>query len=105
MPKAVELNIRGIKCDHCDYQEPNVKFEDYEKWLNKPCPKCGENLLTEADLNSVKMMVQLANVANEMFPSGFDGDDNKVPEFEKKIKASVEMDGSGKMDIKIDDAE
>jgi hypothetical protein len=100
--KAVELNIKGIKCDHCDYKEPNVKFEEYEQFLNKPCPKCGENLLTEADLNSVKMMIQLTDVANEMFPSGFDGDDSKVPEFDKKIKAAVEMDGTGKMNIKVE---
>lgn len=102
MPKAVELNIKGIKCDHCDYQEPNVKFEDYEKWLNKPCPKCGANLLTEADLNSLKMLIQLTNAANELFPSGFDGNDSKTPELDKKVKGIVEMNGTGKMNIKIE---
>jgi hypothetical protein len=101
MPKAVELNIKGIKCDHCDYKELNVKFEDYDKWLNKPCPTCGENLLTEADLNSLKVMIQLANVANEMFPGGFDGDNSKASKFEKKIKGVVEMNGTGRMNIKI----
>lgn len=94
MAKAIELNIMGIKCDHCDYKEPDVKFVDYEKWLNKPCPKCGENLLTEADLNSLKALIQISDVANQLFPDGFDGD-------KRKAKMFIEMNGTGKMDLKL----
>ena len=42
------IGISGIKCDRdsCGYRDDSVKFKDYKKWVNKPCPKCGMNLLT-----------------------------------------------------------
>ena len=45
-PRAI---IQGIKCDNekCDYADPTVQYEEYPNWINKPCPACGENLLTE----------------------------------------------------------
>lgn len=48
-----KISIRGIKCDSCDFQDQTVKFENYKEWLNKPCPKCGDNLLTEKDYEMV----------------------------------------------------
>jgi hypothetical protein len=47
----MELEIGGIKCDtpHCNYRDDSVKFEEYPKWINKPCPLCSKNLLTQAD--------------------------------------------------------
>ena len=59
MAKAAELIVKGIKCDNpkCDFVDMSVKFEDYKDWVNKPCPKCGANLLTEIDfLNTAIMM-------------------------------------------------
>lgn len=53
-----QISHSGIKCDNekCDYRDDDVKYEDYENWLNKLCPKCGENLLTQEDLeNSVRL--------------------------------------------------
>jgi ssDNA-binding Zn-finger/Zn-ribbon topoisomerase 1 len=98
MPKAVKLNIKGIKCDHCNYQEPDVEFKDYDKWLNKPCPKCGENLLTKADLESLKMLVQATNAVNKLFTDGSNEDQNSSQE---QIKVPVEMNGTGKINIKF----
>jgi hypothetical protein len=48
--------ITGIKCDNpkCDFVDKSVTSDDYELWLNKPCPKCGENLLTEDDFMLAK---------------------------------------------------
>jgi hypothetical protein len=45
------IRVGGIKCDNinCDYRNDTIPFSDYAKWVNKPCPKCGENLLTERD--------------------------------------------------------
>ena len=52
----VEVQIGGIKCDNtkCDYEDMSIKYSDYEAWLNKPCPKCGDNLLTEKDYEFTK---------------------------------------------------
>ncbi|MDY0394768.1 hypothetical protein ACFSMW_06710 [Virgibacillus halophilus] len=105
MAKAMELNIKGIKCDNCDYKNMGVKFEEYDQWLNKPCPKCGANLLTQEDVDSMDMLIQIAEMTNEIFPDGFDGDDSKGEEFNKRIKGVVNMDGSGKVDISLSDAD
>lgn len=96
MKDALELNIHGIKCDNpdCDYNDMTVRVENYDKWLNKPCPKCGENLLTEKDYESVKVIMSLTENINNIFP--------KRKEEEQIYKASIDMDGSGKMEMKID---
>ena len=45
------FKISGIKCDtpHCNYREKDVKFENFPKWINKRCPVCGRNLLTQSE--------------------------------------------------------
>ena len=68
MKKNIEYSVRGIKCDNpeCDYVDENVSYLDYPSWVNKPCPKCGENLLTEEDYLKVKSMVDLMDTLNLM---------------------------------------
>ena len=70
----VELNISGLKCDNpnCDYNDPSVPFSDYEKSVNKPCPKCGDNLLTQDDYNQTLQMVQAVELLNKMTPEEID---------------------------------
>lgn len=95
MKQAVELNIKGIKCDNpnCDYRNDKVEFKDYEKWLNKPCPKCGANLLTKEDLEMTKALINVANIANKVLP--------KQNNEEERIKAIIEMNGTGRADFKL----
>ena len=47
----MRLEIKGIKCDtrHCNYASWEVPFEDYPNWINKRCPVCGSNLLTQSE--------------------------------------------------------
>lgn len=59
---GIEHQISGIQCDNedCDFVDDTASFEEYEKWLNKPCPKCGYNLLTlENLLEILETSVQL----------------------------------------------
>ena len=44
----MDFNISGLKCDNpsCDYSNPDIPFEQYEQFINCPCPKCGQSLLT-----------------------------------------------------------
>lgn len=93
MKSPVELNIYGIKCDACDYYDMSVKVDEYPKWINKPCPKCGENLLTEADYNNVKMLMEITKIVNKVTPSNESN--------EKPITMSVNMNGTGNMDFEI----
>ena len=55
------LQIGGIKCDnpHCNYKDMSVKYEEYPDYLNKPCPICGWNLLTQQDYDIVQRIVKL----------------------------------------------
>lgn len=54
------IEISGIKCDthHCNYEDRDVKFKDYEKWLNKPCPVCGRNLLTQSEYDKCLLLIK-----------------------------------------------
>lgn len=93
MDKALTLDIHGIKCDNkdCNYKDMSVKMEDYDKWLNKPCPECGQNLLTQEDYDISNEFVKLTNMINKIFP----GPINDEPLF----KTEIEMNGSGKFKL------
>ena len=92
----MEINIGGIQCDakDCTYEDDSVKVENYESYLNKPCPNCGANLLTQADLDTVNILMEVTN-------------DPVIEAMEKMFKAlgdeevTVEcrMNGTGKLTI------
>lgn len=96
MKDAVELSIKGIKCDNpkCDFKDDNVEFKDYAKWLNKPCPKCGKNLLTQTDYDNTKAILEIVKITNTMFPKRKDDDEI--------VTGKIEINGTGKMDFTID---
>lgn len=68
--KNVELNIYGLKCDNasCDYEDMSVPREDYEQSIGKPCPKCGESLLTQEDYDKVLLMEESVRITNLFSP-------------------------------------
>ena len=61
-----------VKCDNpaCDYTVLNENKDpnnpDLKEYLNKPCPKCGENLLTEKDYKSFKRMIKIIATINKV---------------------------------------
>ena len=94
------IEISGIKCDNinCDFKDDTVRFEDYDQYLNKPCPKCGSNLLTEADLRTTKILVLVFN--------------NPITKFinwvllklgGKQYNGQIEMNGSGRINTTWED--
>lgn len=58
--------IGGIQCDNtaCNFTDMSVKVQDYDKWLNKPCPKCSSNLLTQSDYDKVQQMLKNAKLVD-----------------------------------------
>ncbi|WP_054697678.1 hypothetical protein [Syntrophomonas palmitatica] len=90
--KALKIHIQGIKCDNptCDYRNPTVEFKDYEKWINKPCPLCGANLLTEEDIKAIKRLYRTANWINWILRPFIKTD---AP----RAKVAAEMNGTGKL--------
>ncbi|APF25246.1 MULTISPECIES: hypothetical protein [Clostridium] len=95
MKDAIELNIKGIKCDNpeCDFRDDSVQVADYDKWLNKSCPKCGANLLTQADYDNTKAILEIVKITNSIFPKRKDN--------EEIVTGKIEMDGTGKIDFTI----
>ena len=77
-----------IKCDNpeCDYRDDSVKYEDYPNWLNKPCPKCGQNLLTKEDYKVCRFLVKLSNLYNKL---PFSGKEKKAKIKFKKAKIKI----------------
>ena len=66
--KNIEIeHEEGIRCDNpnCDFVDETVKLDDLEQWLNKPCPKCGENL-TEQDFINAIALRETIKVVNEL---------------------------------------
>lgn len=92
-----ELNIYGIKCDNpeCDYKNMDVKYEEYPQWLNKECPNCGANLLTEQDLKSTKELIEMVKAANR-FARDIGLNDLELPKT-PKVALPVEMNGTGEI--------
>lgn len=66
--KRASFGISGIKCDRdgCTYADMSVKLEDYPEWLNKPCPVCGDPLLTQEHLDEVNTMIMTTQIMNEI---------------------------------------
>jgi hypothetical protein len=64
----VIVSSGGVKCDNksCDYIDKTATVERYSEYLNKPCPKCGENLLTEEDYNLAQQLNALATFMNSL---------------------------------------
>lgn len=70
----VEIKTTGLKCDNpsCDWKDETVAIDDYEKWLDKPCPKCGQNVLTQQDLDNAKGILAMMEMVNAMPKEDFD---------------------------------
>lgn len=93
-PNAV-LNVKGIKCDNeaCDYTDPTATLEQMDSYLNKPCPKCGDSLLTPEDHEALLGLLALTEAINALTEedvkeiaqiAGVTEDDLKdVPDYQK----------------------
>lgn len=99
MKNALELDIHGIKCDNpnCDFRDDNVQMGDYEQWLNKPCPRCGQNLLTEEDYRNTQFLIEMTKVANKIY--------NPPKPDDEIVNMRIDMNGTGDMKLDIEKGE
>lgn len=88
------LHVSDLKCDarDCDYYEHNVSHEDYYKWIEHPCPKCGASLLTFEDYNKVERMKETINKLDCKCTRWL----ARLSKRFTKKKYKVEMNGTGK---------
>lgn len=84
----------GLKCDNpnCDFVDMSIEISDYDNWLNKPCPKCGENLLTQEDYDAVKMMLVIAKLVQA----------SRQEDEEDSAMATVRFNGTGNVEIEVE---
>lgn len=64
--RNMEVTISGLKCDHCTYRDDSVPFTDYKDSIGKPCPECGNSLLTQADYEKCFNMLRMAEKINKI---------------------------------------
>lgn len=65
--KIIDITKIDLKCDNdlCDYSENCNPDIDYKEYVGKPCPKCGENLLTSEDLKGFEKFVSISEWVNK----------------------------------------
>jgi hypothetical protein len=68
MKQNIELIESGLKCDNpkCDWEDKTISFKDYEKYIDSPCPKCGENILTQEDYNMAVLFHASVDLVNSL---------------------------------------
>lgn len=86
--------IKGLMCDNpsCDYRDDTILREDYEKYINYPCPKCGAPLLTQKDYDAVLLLEKSEKIAISL------GLDKIFPG-----KTCVKLHGNGLVDADIEE--
>lgn len=91
---AVSYEVKGIKCDNpkCDYIDMEVEF-DPEKYLNMPCPKCGDSLFTPEDYNAMKNIMAVTKAMNEVYGTN----DTPLDAVAETYVADIGMNGTGKI--------
>jgi hypothetical protein len=64
--KNIGLDLYGLKCDSCDWEDMSIPFKDYEKNIDVPCPECGDPILTKKDYGETLNLVKSVIVASDM---------------------------------------
>ena len=62
-PHVTVLGL-GVHCDHCGWEQAVEKID--RSWVDKPCPKCGANLMTEEDYLKSEFMMTAIEAINKM---------------------------------------
>ena len=67
------IKLQGVKsnCDNCGYSEKiknlNILVEtnNLDSLLNMRCPKCGHIMINEADIKSLKKILNLTDISKK----------------------------------------
>lgn len=94
-----EIQSGGLKCDNpeCDWADMTISESDYPKWLNAPCPKCGQNVLTDQDYENVKTVRAAIEFINSLSEEQLAEMSDLVPDDIKE-----QMSGFDKIRFKVE---
>lgn len=94
--KNIEWEEAGIECDNenCDWIDASVKIQDYQSVVGKPCPKCGENVMTQGDCDLAQQLLAQIEMINSLPPAAMEAYNkmfgmNEVPEVSVKIHNGI----------------
>jgi len=62
--QGIKYLVVGIQCDHCSWCDTNMQVGDQAEWLNRPCPECGHNLLTQHDYDYNRVFRIMTGIVN-----------------------------------------
>lgn len=81
--EIIKLKFKGLQCDNpnCDWKDDSIKFNESIKYLNKPCPMCGSNLLSYESHASTMKLIKYVNWINKWFGWLFPKENSKVQKF------------------------
>lgn len=102
MNKRIEQNDSAIICDNteCDYKtEANVPFIELEKYINRPCPLCGENLLTEEDYKNCETLQTYIDFVNDLTEEEYEALVPKSAEKEEGVTYSMSIGTHKKLTV------
>lgn len=70
--QVITIKVSGIRCDNkdCNYEDNTVTRLNYPEYIDKPCPKCGDILLTQKDFEA------FASIENMVADFNLDMSDN-----------------------------
>lgn len=99
MSDGITAQISGLKCDNnpCGYRDDTISVEEYESYINAPCPECGAPLLTQADYDQVQLILSAVEMVNALPKATSDS--------EGTAAVSFEMNGTGSVDIKVNESD
>lgn len=62
-----DIRFSGLVCDNpeCSWKGPHIKYDDWEDYINSPCPECGEVILTSQDFEDARRMISWLNLLEE----------------------------------------
>lgn len=62
----MEATFSELKCDYCTYRDTTVTFDQYKDSIGRPCPECGNSLLTQEEYDKCLRIVQYANAIGKI---------------------------------------
>lgn len=105
-----EVGNPGLVCDNpsCDWDDRSITREQSKDWINSPCPKCGENVLTEEDYNNAEMLYNMIDMLNslpddvvESMAANLDVEALKNSDMFKDVPGIENIDKEGKFQLSI----
>lgn len=102
----ISKRIKGLKCDNpnCSYVDPTIPREMYEKYINYPCPLCGQPLLTQKDYDALCKLEKGMELLAKITGSHLEEEDGNKESIMKPDSHGIQMqygsDGKGNLRVK-----